>query len=1049
MNKIILACFISLSFIGIKAQDSSPYPINKDNYHKLKKAGTLNGEEWFNPYSGYTKLQITNPANQSKKKGSHINNDRTTSTSACNGWIPRDTTFHPVPFAGYSAPFYSNDDGYTSAIILPFSFCLYGSTVGNASNPMYINNNGNISFGGAYSTYSPVGFPSSSYSMVAPFWGDVDTENPPTCGGVVWYKQTPTYLIVQWDSVGVFDHSTPAQINTFQLIITDGTDPILPVGNNISFCYGEMQWTTGDASNGAGTGFGGYPATVGINKGDGVNYIQISLFDNGGSVYTSPSGTPTASGVGWLANKSFYFNSCGSGSNLPPLSTSGGASACVGDTLNICAVGDTLYHTVTFTPPESNQSVTVTATAPGLGTNFSVISSTTGVTASLTFMVNSTGLTPGFYTVTVTGTDNGTPVLNTTLTYIIHILNAPIPNPIITVNPAITCGNTPPIITLTNSSNYDSWVWNTGAISPSYTTSVAVTTTVHITVTKNGCSKTGTAVAQVYPAPTVNINGALTYCPPSTNTLLQASGTSPVSYNWNNGLASTNTLSATGTPPTAYTVVVTDAHGCKDSASVTVSAGSTTPLTISSAGNLCIGRDTLFSSITNATSYTWSPGIGSPASTYTVSTAGNYSLALTINGCIITQTYSLSPAFTPTLSITPDTVICVGKSTTLTVTATPTTTAGYSYTWYNGSTVIATTNTVTLNTAGTSYSVTCVNNNTQCKSSKTFFINSYPNPSVSITGHATYCKGRGDTLIAVTSGGTLPYITYSWNPGALSTDTIVVTPSNTVTSVTYSVVVTDSKGCKAISFPKTIKPDKPHLTVPNYSVCPGATAVIHAHGTGTPPLTYTWYPGLVSGANYTTSIVSTYTVVMTDFYGCKDSVPVSGVQYPKPHASFNYSPSPAQQGTPTLFSNNSTVASPDTVKWGMWTFGDLDTVISNTNPTHTFANGGAYTVTLVVATNHGCRDTTHEVINIQFNIIAPNIITPNGDGINEYLAFKNLLYFNNNKIWIYNRWGTQLYQDNDYKNNWTGKDYSDGTYFYILEVPEKHQTFKGFFESIK
>jgi len=86
---------------------------------------------------------------------------------------------------------------------------------------------------------------------------------------------------------------------------------------------------------------------------------------------------------------------------------------------------------------------------------------------------------------------------------------------------------------------------------------------------------------------------------------------------------------------------------------------------------------------------------------------------------------------------------------------------------------------------------------------------------------------------------------------------------------------------------------------------------------------------------------------------------------------------------------------------------------------------------------------------IEFSIIAPNIITPNGDGLNEFLAFKNLLYFKNNKIWIYNRWGIQIYQDNDYKNNWTGKDYSDGTYFYILEVPEKHKTFKGFFESIK
>ena len=52
--------------------------------------------------------------------------------------------------------------------------------------------------------------------------------------------------------------------NTFQLIISDGTDTIIPANNNIAFCYGDMQWTTGAASSGIG-GFGGTAATVGAN----------------------------------------------------------------------------------------------------------------------------------------------------------------------------------------------------------------------------------------------------------------------------------------------------------------------------------------------------------------------------------------------------------------------------------------------------------------------------------------------------------------------------------------------------------------------------------------------------------------------------------------------------------------------------------------------------------------------------------------------------------------------------------------------------------------
>ncbi|HXB41952.1 MAG TPA: gliding motility-associated C-terminal domain-containing protein, partial [Bacteroidia bacterium] len=163
----------------------------------------------------------------------------------------------------------------------------------------------------------------------------------------------------------------------------------------------------------------------------------------------------------------------------------------------------------------------------------------------------------------------------------------------------------------------------------------------------------------------------------------------------------------------------------------------------------------------------------------------------------------------------------------------------------------------------------------------------------------------------------------------------------------------------------------------------------------------------------------------------------------------NYTPpSPVEAGTIISFSDVSTISSGNIIGEN-WTFGDTGTAINNLNPSHAYANGGHYPVTLIVKSDKGCLDTAIVYIDVQFPIVAPNIITPNGDGINEYLEFHNLLYFKNNKIWIYNRWGTLLYQSDDYKNNWTGKDYSDGTYYYILEVPDKKKTFKGFFTSIK
>ena len=221
MKEVILIFLISLCFASIEAQDNSPsLVISSGEYSKLKKAHKLTGHEIVKHATSGTKgLTVTNPS----KDAAHLNNPNAISTG-CNCWIQRDATFSVVPMDGAQGteqgtpPLYQTDDGCTNGIVLPFNFCLYGTNVGNAGDSLYINQNGNISFDSAYSTFSAVPFPSNQYVMIAPFWADVDTDESDNSGGMTYYKLTPTYLIVQWDSVGVYDH--PGQINSFQVIIT-------------------------------------------------------------------------------------------------------------------------------------------------------------------------------------------------------------------------------------------------------------------------------------------------------------------------------------------------------------------------------------------------------------------------------------------------------------------------------------------------------------------------------------------------------------------------------------------------------------------------------------------------------------------------------------------------------------------------------------------------------------------------------------------------------------------------------------------------------------
>lgn len=72
------------------------------------------------------------------------------------------------------------------------------------------------------------------------------------------------------------------------------------------------------------------------------------------------------------------------------------------------------------------------------------------------------------------------------------------------------------------------------------------------------------------------------------------------------------------------------------------------------------------------------------------------------------------------------------------------------------------------------------------------------------------------------------------------------------------------------------------------------------------------------------------------------------------------------------------------------------------------------------------------------DLIVPEIITPNGDGINDTWVIGNLEYFSMYMVSVFNRWGQRLFfTQNDYKP-WDGKykghKLPAGTYIYIIEV---------------
>lgn len=66
----------------------------------------------------------------------------------------------------------------------------------------------------------------------------------------------------------------------------------------------------------------------------------------------------------------------------------------------------------------------------------------------------------------------------------------------------------------------------------------------------------------------------------------------------------------------------------------------------------------------------------------------------------------------------------------------------------------------------------------------------------------------------------------------------------------------------------------------------------------------------------------------------------------------------------------------------------------------------------------------------------PNIFSPNGDGVNDFLYLIDPDQFPGTEVMVYNRWGKLVYHSTNYQNNWNGGDLSDGTYFYTMTLPD-------------
>ena len=244
----------------------------------------------------------------------------------------------------------------------------------------------------------------------------------------------------------------------------------------------------------------------------------------------------------------------------------------------------------------------------------------------------------------------------------ITVMNIPPPNINLGNDTTLCIGATLLLNANTLNGNY---LWQDGSLNSTFMVS---TTGIYFVTVNNGCSDSDT-ISVFYLQPTPIFGNDTTICDNATLTL--SALTPGATYLWQDATTnSSNIVTVAG----SYWVTVTIA-GCQNSDTIIINA---TPSPILSLGNdttFCTGNSMLLNPIVANATYLWSDG--STNDSLVISSAGNYAVTITSNGCSSTDAISVLLNILPLSDLGFDLIMCEGTATSLQAGTNP----SYNFLW--------------------------------------------------------------------------------------------------------------------------------------------------------------------------------------------------------------------------------------------------------------------------------------------------------------------------------------------------------------------------------
>lgn len=295
----------------------------------------------------------------------------------------------------------------------------------------------------------------------------------------------------------------------------------------------------------------------------------------------------------------------------------------------------------------------------------------------------------------------------------------------------------------------------------------------------------------------------------------------------------------------------------------------------------------------------------------------------------------------------------------------------------------------------------------------------------SLGNDTTVCFNAGETVLLNPEVSNVH--SYQWQDGSTIPIYEVTRPG------TYWLeVISDFGNCPVRDSITVNTHPKPLVNLGNdTTICTGKTLLLQAKNAGS---SYLWQDGS-SDSSFVVSQPGWYRVTVTNTFGCtaSDSLRV-----------YYLTPPTIDLGIDTIICEETELLL-DAFLPGVtyrWYDGSTDATFNVTKAGIYWVDGAidicAARDSIIVKTVKNCFD----------NLFAPNIITPNGDGFNDYFM---LIAGDHEEIWqleIFNRLGKLVYSSTNYKNEWDAEGLPATVYYYSLES-DKNRFLKGFVTVMK